>query len=278
MTNLHIRRRRRSKHYMAPVLLDHSSQKKLILGMTLALVVVFLSGYVVGFKKAEVKLASFIDTVALALPGAVTQSFADMEPQRPVQSEPGETIDVDRVDKSQLATNSDSVNVTLAADSQVRANPPQVVAKKPAPRAKPVMIEDKQITTTEVPRPLAIGGPSKSDPEQEADLLIQDSATEETATHSIQVGMYGQLDNAEQKVEELIAVDLSAYIVDYMNRKNEIRYNVRFGYFASYRSAREALVSFEKELSGSGYVVRLKSSSNAIVAAESSIESQTNAD
>ncbi len=278
MTNLHIRRIRRSKHYMAPVLLDHSSQKKLILGMTLALVVVFLSGYVVGFEKAEVKLASFIETVALALPGATTEPSAGMEPQRPLQTEPGETIDVDSADEPSVAKAAEPTGVALVVESQIRGNLPQATVKKPEQEAKPVVVEDKQTASTEVSLPLAIGGPSKSDPEQEADLLIQDNATEETATHSIQVGMYGQLENAEQKVEELIATDISAYIVDYMNRKNEIRYNVRFGYFANYRSARVALATFEKELSGSGYVVRLKSSSRAIVAAESSIESQSNPD
>jgi len=278
MTNLHIRRTRRSKYYMAPVLLDHNSQKKLILGMTLTLVVVFLGGYVVGFKKAEAKLASFIDTVALALPGATTESSADMEPQRPVQAEPGETIDVDSADEPHRVATSNPVNVALVVESQATEKPPQITVKKSEPETKPVVVEEKKTASTEVLRPLAIGGPSKSDPEQEADLLIQDTATEETATHSIQVGMYGQLENAEQKMEELIATDISAYIVDYMNRKNEIRYNVRFGYFANYRSARVALVTFEKELSGSGYVVRLKPSSKAIAAAESSIESQNNPD
>ncbi len=278
MTHLHIRRRRRSKHYMAPVLLDHSSQKKLILGMTLALMVVFLSGYVVGFKKAEVKLASFIETVALALPGATTEASADMGPQHPAQVEPGETIDVDSADETDMVATGSPVAVSLVAESPAAENPSSTTAMKPELEAEPVVIKNTPTAMAEAPRLLAIGGPLKSDPEQEADLLIQDTATEETATHSIQVGMYGQLENAEQKVEELIATDLSAYIVDYMNRKNEIRYNVRFGYFANYRNAREALLSFEKELSGSGYVVRLKPPSSAIVAAESSIESQNNSD
>jgi cell division septation protein DedD len=261
MSNTHIRHTRRSKHYMSPVLLDHSTQKKLVLSMVLALVVVFLSGYVVGFKKAEVKLASFIDTVALDLPVTATEFSADMEPQRPMLPEPGETIDVDSVDEEKVAGINGIINVAQASESEAVVKPSQIAMKMAVPVAVQEVEKKKtevnQTVSDDVPGPLAIGGPSESDPGQE-ELLIQDTATEESAAYSIQVGMYGQLSNAEQKVDELIATDLSAYLTDYMNKKNEIRYNVRFGYFADRSSAREALATYEKELSGSGYIVRLQ--------------------
>jgi len=261
MSNTHIRHTRRSKHYMSPVLLDHSSQKKLMISMVLALVVVFLSGYVVGFKKAEVKLASLIDTVALDLPGTAAEFSADMEPQRPMLAEPGEMIDVDSVDDKKVAGLNGIIKVAQASTSEATVNPSQTAMKKVVPEdvleVEQKEAEVNQAVSNGASEPLAIGGPSESDPGQE-ELLIQDTATEETAAYSIQVGMYGQLSNAEQKVEALIATDLSAYLTDYMNKKNEIRYNVRFGYFANRSSAREALATYEKELSGSGYIVRLQ--------------------
>ena len=261
MSDTHIRHTRRSKHYMSPVLLDHSSQKKLVLSMVLVLAVVFLSGYVVGFKKAEVKLASLIDTVALDLPETATEFSADMGPQRPMLVEPGETIDVDSVDNKKMASISGIIKVAQASQSEEIVKPSQTAMKKAVLVAvrevEKKETEVNQVASKGASEPLAIGGPLESDPGQE-ELLIQDTATEERAVYSIQVGMYGQLSNAEQKVEELIATDLSAYLTDYMNKKNEIRYNVRFGYFADRSSAREALATYEKELSGSGYIVRLQ--------------------
>jgi cell division septation protein DedD len=250
---------------MAPVLLDHRSLKKIWLGMAASLFVVFLSGYVVGFKKAEVKLASHVDTIALELAVPATKFSTDMEPQPPMMAEPGETIDVDRADDKKLASMNGIINVAQASQSKA-AVPSQTVMKKTVPVAVEEVeqkeIDVKQAVSNVTPGPLAIGGPSESDPGQE-ELLIQDTATEETASYSIQVGMYGQLDNAERKVEELLSTDLSAYLTDYINKKNEIRYNVRFGYFANRSSAREALATYEKELSGSGYIVRLQPQSNA---------------
>lgn len=265
MSDTNIRHTRRSQYYMSPVLLDHSRQKKLVFSMALALVVVFLSGYVVGFKKAEVKLASFINTVVLDLPGIAAEFSADMEPQPPVQTEPGESIDVDSADQPGIVATSELVNVALVTESEGSEKPSQVMLKKPELEllAEVVMSEEMPAVITEVVRPLAIGGPLESDPGQVSEWLIQDTATEETAAYSIQVGMYGQLENAERKVEELVATDLSVYLADYLNRKNEIRYNVRFGYFADRSSAKRALATFEKELMGSGYIVRLPKRASA---------------
>lgn len=267
MSDTHIRHTRRSKHYMSPVLLDHRSLKRLGLSTVLALVIVFLSGYVVGFKKAEVKLASHIETLSIDVPVLVAATFADMEPQPPMLTEPGETIDVDSADDEREVSVRGVINVAQISPGEVIKKSPKIVVKNINPRiahnVEQKGIEEKQIFPADTSYPLAIGGPAESDPEQEIEQLIQDTATEENAAYSVQVGMYGRLENAERIVEELIATDLSAYLTDYMNRKNEIRYNVRFGYFADRRSARGALATYEKELSGSGYIVRLQPSASA---------------
>jgi cell division septation protein DedD len=124
---------------------------------------------------------------------------------------------------------------------------------------------EKTQNTAQTPQPTnmtgAIGDPADSEPEQgneNGQVAIYDNANEETASYSIQVGIFGLLENAERKLEELMAVDLSAYLVEYMNKQSKMRYKVCFGYFADRKSAMNALVIFEKELAGSGYVISLK--------------------
>lgn len=268
MSDKHIRRTRWGHHYMAPVLLDHRSLKIIGFSMLLALSVVFLSGYVAGFKKAEVRLVSQVETVALALPTVVSAAAADIEPQLPIQAEPGEKIDVDIADKKPAAITRGVINVAHASHRKVSEKRSEIAMKKSS-RATTVAASKQRDKkpgrkgSMAEAHPLAIGGPSESDPGQEVALLIQDTATEEDAIYSIQVGMYGQLENAERRVEELLETDLSGYLTDYINKQNKIRYNVRFGYFANHTSAKQALATFENELSGSGYIVRLQPGASA---------------
>ena len=77
--------------------------------------------------------------------------------------------------------------------------------------------------------------------------------------YSIQVGMYGRLINAENMVQMLQAQQLDAYITDYTNKKNEIRYNVRFGYFSDKKSALNKLNTFKNIQKGDGYLVKFTS-------------------
>ena len=96
-------------------------------------------------------------------------------------------------------------------------------------------------------------------PEQAIEALaIIDDASEETARYSIQVGMYSDFNNAANKVEELLNLNLSAYLNQYQNRKDETRYNVRFGYFSSFSRGQQALDIYGKIFSDSGYVARIE--------------------
>jgi cell division septation protein DedD len=104
---------------------------------------------------------------------------------------------------------------------------------------------------------VAIGGPPAES--QHVALLkseIVDDASAHDAIYSIQVGIYGNLENAERHVDELSAQKLSAYLDEYRNKNDEPRYNVRFGYFASRASAVTALQRWEQR-TGTGLVVRL---------------------
>ncbi len=90
--------------------------------------------------------------------------------------------------------------------------------------------------------------------------------------YSIQVGVYGRLINAENMMRLLQAQKYDAYVTDYTNKKNEIRYNVRFGYFSDKKSALETLAEFKTSQQGDGYLVKFSSDNIVKVAGVADIE------
>ena len=98
---------------------------------------------------------------------------------------------------------------------------------------------------------------ASSDAANEA-LTMVDDASEETGRYSIQVGMYSSAENAQAKVDQLLNANLNAYLRNYKNKKDEVRYNVRFGYFSSFKIGLKALNIYEKNFAGSGYVARIE--------------------
>jgi len=83
------------------------------------------------------------------------------------------------------------------------------------------------------------------------------------ARYSIQVGMYGRRVNASNLVTMLEAQGLDAYISEYLNKKQQLRYNVRFGYFENKRMALKGLKHYTDNMDGNGYLVKLKRTMHA---------------
>jgi len=83
------------------------------------------------------------------------------------------------------------------------------------------------------------------------------------ARYSIQVGMYGRRVNASNLVTMLEAQGLDAYISEYLNKKQQLRYNVRFGYFENKRAALKGLKYYTVNMDGKGYLVRFKPTMHA---------------
>lgn len=227
-------------------MLDQRSMIRFGLALSLFLVIIFMSGYVVGFQQAETRLATPVTRFELELPEPVVSAVEEVEPQTPVHTEPGEDVDVDSADETELA----QLTGVPVATSQ---------SNKPATRGS----DNAVITGADSSRPasMGVGGPAISDPGQDDvdKSILYGNATRESALYSIQVGMYSSLDNAERRVEELNSTDteLNAYFDEYLNKRNNTRYNVRFGYFANHRSARQALEIYQQEMSGSGYIIKL---------------------
>ncbi len=93
---------------------------------------------------------------------------------------------------------------------------------------------------------------------KEHDLTVVASLTSaelNNIKYSIQVGIYGRLINAENMMRMLQAQHLDAYVSDDTSKKNEIRYNVRFGYFVDRKSATSALKNYVNKQKGDGYLV-----------------------
>ena len=79
--------------------------------------------------------------------------------------------------------------------------------------------------------------------------------------YSVQVGMYGSLANAENMMKQLHTKDFDAYVSDFTNKKNETRYNVRFGYFHDKRTATLALKQYRQSQQADGYLVKFTADS-----------------
>jgi hypothetical protein len=70
--------------------------------------------------------------------------------------------------------------------------------------------------------------------------------------------VFADSQNAMRRMSELESQHLSAYTDGYTNKRNELRFNVRFGYFKDKSSALAALNSFEQNMSGSGYIASIR--------------------
>jgi len=88
-----------------------------------------------------------------------------------------------------------------------------------------------------------------------------------TARYSIQVGMYGRLNNAENMVSLLQEKNFEAYVSTYINKKEELRYNVRLGYFSDKKSALAALASYRQTEKSDSYLVNFKTEDRVKLAA-----------
>ncbi|MCW8831026.1 MAG: SPOR domain-containing protein [Gammaproteobacteria bacterium] len=228
------------------------------LSIVLLVAMTFMAGYILGFEKSNNKWLARLNPFEIALPAAVVTDQAALEVQVPEHEEPGASIDVDSADAEEA----------VVADYQIVEVDP---VKAVQPVAVPLISEavaQPAITVAEpekVPAELGVGGPPQTRAEEPSlseqaieSLGIVEDASEDSASHSIQVGMYRSFDNAVNKVEQLLSMDLNAYLHEYQNMNDETRYNVRFGYFSSFSSGQQALKIYQQDYSGSGYVVRLK--------------------
>jgi cell division septation protein DedD len=240
---------------MAPVLLDQRSLLKAGIAITLVMSVVFFSGYYAGLNKAGTgnKMA-FNKTMALALPKPAHADTAEYEPYIPQQHLPGANIDVDSPDNT--ASHIDGNTRPDAQISNTGGNVESVIRQatnnieEAGANDAAAAHEDHQLQLAS----LSVA-PDELNQADSRDTAI---AHADDARYTIQVGVFANADNALRRKSELESRQLNAYIKEYRNKRDEPRFNVRFGFFASKSGAVAALTRFEQDMSGSGYVTRIR--------------------
>ncbi len=270
---------------MAPVLFD---QRRLFsAGMTiiLGMLVVFVGGYYLGYQKADSGRDMGLNTtMALALPKPAHADTAHYEPYTPETQLPGANIDVDIADDAITAIEGKDNAVIQAGKvkAQVEAVIYETTTSIETPAASATAMQQNepqlQLASLDVTHEVL-----KTDNQPDLIEAIDDSrqnagnaqqlndgtatakhagavdtATAENARYTIQVGVYADSNNALRRKSELESQQLSAYIQAYSNKRDEQRFNVRFGYFKDKSSAVAALDGFEQNMSGSGYVTRIR--------------------
>jgi len=272
---------------MSPVLLDQRRLLLIIAGFICTLVLAFCAGYLVGGCNAETSLPQSLVRHELNLPPE-SPEVINSEAQPPAETTPGADIDVDVADHKpehkelaqpaarpggKTSAGSDAPAVARVTEQQpVPAEPAETAPQiepagpaEPAPQTEPAGPAEPapQTEPAEPTQPAEQAGPAQPadsgelQTENQAQAIVDDASQGE-ARFSIQVGIYGSLNNAENQVASLAAQNLSAYYQAYQNQKDETRYRVRFGYFASRDSADRALQLWQQSHPGStGYLVQL---------------------
>jgi cell division septation protein DedD len=242
---------------MSPVLLDHRNLKWIWLSVALLAFLTFFAGYIFGFEKSNNKWMAKLDPVEIALPEELASSLLDVEAQPPEVEEPGGSIDVDSADDA------DTDLMPAANDPDAYTGVVETVSIKAA-IAEPVKPAIKQASKMPAglvqsqPQAAPSSEPLTDQPTALTSIVDDADADAETARYSIQVGMYSSFENADIIVSQLLNSELNAYLDEYQNKKNETRYNVRFGYFASFASAQQALNIYQQNYADSGYIARIE--------------------
>jgi len=234
---------------MAPILIDGRDIIKLGFISVLVAILVFVSGFFIGHQQALSFYQAGREVQSLSLPEQVVVLQSVIDSQVPSAIEAGENIDVDQPESTKQASNvvkdlkpySALIPTAVAAVSSEN--------KKPASRTQNTSNDHRRATSES-----GAGGNVSAD-----DALIIGAFTSDDLSkikYSIQVGVYGRLLNAENMVKSLQAQQYDAYVTDYTNKKNEMRYNVRLGYFADKKSAIATLNKFKTKQNGDGYLVK----------------------
>ena len=279
---------------MAPLLIDSKDVVKLSLIAVLLVLAVFAGGFLSGYQQAAAFYLAGSEVQALSLPEHTASDENDIESQAPKVTAAGEEIDVDRPKsiikttktKSTIAkskqsklpvgskesasaradkTNTATVRTANTKADKTKADKTKTARKKTASQKTKILPQpagDVDVKTADKPVADALVESGIDSGKQK--IVVSDvykntvlSAEDLNAIkYTIQVGMYGRLVNAENMMQMLLAQQFDAYITDYTNKKSEVRYNVRFGYFSDKRSAINDLKKFKSKQKGDGYLVK----------------------
>jgi cell division septation protein DedD len=250
---------------MAPILIDSRDQLKLGFISILVTVLAFAGGFFMGQQRAATFYQAGSEVQPLPLPEQVATAKNVVDPRIPSEMAAGEDIDVDQPEGNMLPGN------TSTASAQDKL---ELVSSAKAS----TLNDDKTSTSPDV----EVNEQNYTEKNQVAKSpgtgVVRAFTSDELSKikYSVQVGMYGRLVNAENMVNVLRERQYDAYVSDYTNRKNEIRYNVRFGYFTDKKSAVEMLGKFKTSQNADGYLVKFSVDNIVNIANATSIEQVSN--
>lgn len=251
---------------MAPILIDSRELVKLGFISLLISLAIFVAGFFSGFQQATTFFASGSETESLLLPKKVVAAESAIEPQSPAIIEAGEDVDVDHPgNQPEVIISAAPVSHSIEPLS-ARETGPDMVHEKPAGN-ETIAEENAQLGVEEDTSGTAeanniSSGSTVVTASTAIPAVLQPDIKTLTAAEianikfSVQVGMFGRLSNAENMMRVLQAQQLDAYVSDYSNKKKEVRYNVRFGYFTDKKSAVSALKAYKNKQKGDGYLVK----------------------
>jgi len=221
---------------MAPLLIDTNGILKIGITTAIVAVIIFVGGFNFGYYQADSHHIALSNNHSLLLYKKAISNDGEVEQKR---SEKMVKSDVVVVEQAEL--------VKESVQKKIVQNTPEIT--EPVKHEKiQVPVSKQQQSSKETP-----SDTSSKNQKEEAKLIGDDVKAK--AKYSIQVGFYGRLDNAEKKVNKLQQENLKAYVSDYINKNNKIRFNVRFGYFVDKNSANKALKAFNKNHKSDGYLV-----------------------
>ena len=261
---------------MAPILIDNRGLIKLGLIFLLTVLVVFSAGYFSGYQKASV-LHTFANKIEnLELPEPTLVNTRNTEAQRLDVFVAGEEIDVDQPVLSAITdelnqSNRKNITVNKTAESSMSLPKASIeidslLSKNSTQVAQQALLESVQTSIASID--------NRSNHTKKIDVSILTNDELNKIKYSIQVGTYGNLNNAENMVIKLQEKQFDAYVADYNNKKNEIRYNVRFGYFSDKKTAVTSLKRYKNIEKGDGYLVNFSIDNIVNLADKNTIKSR----
>ncbi|PCI08393.1 MAG: hypothetical protein COB77_02390 [Gammaproteobacteria bacterium] len=270
---------------MAPILIDTRGLIKLGIFSLFITVAVFVAGFISGIQQASVFYDTASEPETLALPSKHSLNERELEQQPPTKIVAGEAIDVDYPglqiqqtkkslivlppstadtvkSKTKVSKSDDikpSVNLTNKSSDIAGKDQDNILVVKQDASVDVAVTENSTIDNSAYQKPTILD-----------DVLLPGKLNK--AKYSVQVAMYRRFENAEKMVDLLQEQHFNAYVSDVTNRKNERRFNVRFGYFTDKKSALVGLRKYESSKNGEGYLVNFSISNIITVADTTQVE------
>lgn len=172
-----------------------------------------------------------------------------------LESELQKSTDSDVSDTVSEAPGSDIENNTVSpvikSPQSGAGNSSAIKPAVPATRSKPpVASQTKSTKQTMKPVPQAMAEAGSDTDDEEAASVAPD-----TFKYSVQAGMFGNLENASRFLDQLQIAGFDGYMEEHEGADGVIRYNVRFGRFASRAEAEQRLVTYKRGFSTPAYVI-----------------------